>query len=126
MKIEKLSLEQGLRQGSLLSFVYIREISRVVIGKTPQEIRLPEVLEVRFFQPDTEIRIFPGESGLQAVKLSREEGDTFISKERMLANPQRFGKLIRFREYLTPDGDGQMCIDQVCLTEWEGGEANAQ
>lgn len=122
MKIEELSLEQGLQQGQQLSFAYIREISRVVIGKTPQELRLPEVLEVRFFQPDKEIRIFPGENGLCAVKLSREEGDTFISRERALANPQRFGKRLRFREYLTPDADGQMCISQVCLTEWEGGE----
>ena len=125
MRIEQLTLEQGLAQGQLLSYVYIREISRVVIGRTPQEIRLPEIMEVRFFQLDVEIRIFPGENGLSAVKLSAEEGDIYISKKRDIANPNRFGNKLHFREYLVPDEDGQMCIDQVCLTGWEGGTCDA-
>ena len=122
MKIEELSPEQGLIQGQLLDFVYIRELSRVEIGRTPREVSLQELLELRFFQEDTEIRIFPAEDGLRAVKLTCEEGDVFLSAERLLANPQKFGRKLHFRKYLTPDADGQMCIDQVCLTKWEGGE----
>ena len=122
MRIDELSLNQGLEQGQALPYVYIREMSRIVIGRNPQEICLPEVLEARFFRPGTEIRIFRGESGLNAVKISAEEGDTYIDSTRTLANPQRFGSRLRFREYLTPDEDGQMCIEEVCLTDWEGGE----
>ena len=122
MKIEELSPEQGLMQGQMLDYVYIRELSRVEIGRTPREVSLSEILELRFFREDTEIRIFPCEDGLRAVKLTCEEGDVFLSAERRIANPRQFGRKLRFRKYLMPDADGQMCIDQICLTKWEGEE----
>ena len=52
------SIEQALQQAEKLQFVMVTELSRVVIGKMPMDINWDELIEARFFDHDTEIRIF--------------------------------------------------------------------
>ena len=52
------SIEQALQQAEKLQFVMVTELSRVVIGKMPIDINWDELIEARFFDHDTEIRIF--------------------------------------------------------------------
>lgn len=66
------SIEQALQQAQKLQFVMVTELSRVVIGKMPMDINWDELLEARFFDHDTEIRIFREDGALKPARCRSE------------------------------------------------------
>ena len=72
MKKEVLPLPQAWEMGMQLPWVYLRSLSRVYLGKTPEGLTMDELLEARFFSNLEEIRIFLSEDGLKAVRLEEE------------------------------------------------------
>ena len=121
MRVEKLSsVYEAINQGKQLSFVYIREYSRVAVGLSSLKINEDDILEVRFFQDEIEIRIVQVDDGYHCVKLIAEENDAYIEHVREIINPTLFGKRIKIREYLSTDDDGQTYVAHTCLAGWEG------
>lgn len=115
--LEPISVEQALEQAQTLKFVMITELSRVVIGKTPMDINWDELIEARFFDHDTEIRIFRENSELRARSVILQDDMPYIEKQykKLQGN---LGSEISVREYLTFDEDGQAGVSAVCLYDW--------
>lgn len=111
------SIEQALKQAEKLQFVMVTELSRVVIGKTPIDINWDELIEARFFDHDTEIRIFRENSELRARSVILQDDMPYIEKQykKLQGN---LGSEISVREYLTFDEDGQAGVSAVCLYDW--------
>jgi len=115
-------IRPAIEQAGALPFAFIREYSRVVIGAMPQPFDEEQVIEARFFGEGQEIRLFRNDEGaLCAARLIAEETDVYIEHTHTLTNPKLFGEKLVTREYLTADEDGQMIVDQVCMTSWTGG-----
>ena len=111
------SIEQALKQAEKLQFVMVTELSRVVIGKTPMDINWDELIEARFFDHDTEIRIFREDGALKARKVSLR-ADTPYIKKHYTGLQGNLGSEVSVREYLTFDEDGQAGVSAVCLYDW--------
>jgi hypothetical protein len=111
------SIEQALQQAQKLQFVMVTELSRVVIGKMPMDINWDELLEARFFDHDTEIRIFREDGALKARKVSSER-TPHTSKKHYTGLQGNLGSEVSVREYLTFDEDGQAGVSAVCLYDW--------
>ena len=111
------SIEQALQQAEKLQFVMVTELSRVVIGKMPMDINWDELIEARFFDHDTEIRIFRENGELRARSVILEDDMPYIEKQykKLQGN---LGSEISVREYLTFDEDGQAGVSAVCLYDW--------
>ena len=120
MKIEPMEVNQALERGLTLSFAMVRALSRVTLGPAPETADLAELLEARFFGPEEEVRLFQGESGLQAARLTAEEGDVALENRRELSNPT-FGTAVTVCSTLDFDEDGQAYVASTRLTGWEGG-----
>lgn len=111
------SIEQALEQAEKLRFVMVTELSRVVIGKTPMHISWDELIEARFFDHDTEIRIFREDGELRARSVSLQDGTPYIEKQ-YKGLQGNLGSEISVREYLAFDEDGQAGVSAVCLYDW--------
>lgn len=121
MKTVRMERTEALELGHTFPFAYIRSLSQVTLGPTPAED--PEdLLEARFFSSTEEIRVFLGEDGLQAVRLT-EEGPRGVCLEetRKLMNPL-FGSEITICREIAFDEDGQAYISTVRLSGWKGGK----
>lgn len=115
------SIEQALQQAEKLQFVMVTELSRVVIGKMPMDINWDELIEARFFDHDTEIRIFRENGELRARSVILQDDMPYIEKQynKLQGN---LGSKISVREYLTFDEDGQAGVSAVCLYDWRNDE----
>ena len=111
------SIEQALQQAEKLQFVMVTELSRVVIGKMPMDINWDELIEARFFDHDTEIRIFRENGELRVRSVILQDDMPYIEKQynKLQGN---LGSKISVREYLTFDEDGQAGVSAVCLYDW--------
>ena len=111
------SIEQALQQAEKLQFVMVTELSRVVIGKMPMDINRDELIEARFFDHDTEIRIFRENGELRDRSVILQDDMPYIEKQykKLQGN---LGSEISVREYLTFDEDGQAGVSAVCLYDW--------
>ncbi len=121
MKIETLDVKAAMARGLSLPFALLRSLSQVTLGLTPETVSEAELLEARFFSADEEIRIFCGETGLQAVCLTPEDSDHVLVRKCGLSNP-RFGESITLCQHLAFDEDGQAYVSASRLVGWEGGE----
>ena len=119
---EVLEAGQALSRGRTLPYALIRSLSRVTLGPAPDEIDLDELIEARFFDSEQEVRIFHGESGLQAARLWEGTGDTVIERTGQLANAAVFGRSVTIRQLLRFDEDGQACVAHTRLAGWKGGD----
>lgn len=119
--VERLEVSQALDRGKALPYALIRSLSRVTLGPTPKDIDLPELIEARFFSSDEEVRIFQGETGLQAACVWEGSGDTVIEHTDKLANKALFGRSMTVRQHLSFDEDGQAYVALTRLAGWEGG-----
>lgn len=116
--VEVLEVRQALSRGRTLPYALIRSLSRVTLGPTPAEVDDSELIEARFFDSGEEIRIFQGETGLQAARVWEGAGDTVIERSYRLANTALFGQSITVRQLLSFDkNDGQA---QVSCTRLAG------
>ena len=119
--VEALEAGQALSRGRTSPYALIRSLSQVILGPVPAEIDLSELIEVRFFGPEEEIRIFQGESGLQAARLWESGEDTVIQRTYDLANTSLFGKSVMIHQFLSFDEDGQAYVSCTRLAGWKGG-----
>lgn len=118
MKRENLTAEQALEQGKKLPFAMVTELSRVVLGRMPIAFDRDELIEARFFDADTEIRVFAADGVCRACKVQREKDDKTIEKA-YKTQGENTGSKVDVREYLTFDEDGQAGVCAVCLCGWE-------
>lgn len=117
----ELTVQEALELGKTMPFAYIARLSEVWIGTTPESLSLEELTEARFFGPDGEIRIYYDGSGLSALELRDDDKDkeekNYIDKEsKPLPN---FGTLLKKRQYLAFDEDGQAYVAATRLLSWE-------
>lgn len=119
---EGLEAGQALSRGRTLPYALIRSLSRVTLGPTPDEIDLDELIEARFFDSEQEVRIFHGETGLQAARLWDGTEDTVIQRTYQLANEAVFGRFVTVHQLLRFDEDGQACVSCTRLAGWKGGD----
>ena len=118
MKIEEMTMPRALELAAEEPFAYITRLSQVEVGRNPKEFSLEELLEVRFFGPRREIRIFREDESFHAVMLEEEEGDVFLEKTALLRESQ-FGRALTLRQYIVYDADGQGSIQNIRLVNWE-------
>lgn len=121
MKIEPITVRDAAERGRSLPYALIRSLSRVTLGPTPDEIDFDELIEARFFDSEQEVRIFRGEMGFQAARLTAEDGDITIERAHDLANPI-FGETVTVCSVLDFDEDGQAHIAHTRLAGWKGGD----
>lgn len=122
MKKEVLPLPQAWGMGMRLPWVYLRSLSRVYLGKTPERLTMDELLEARFFSEQQEIRIFLSEDGLKAVRLEEETADRFLEEE--IAVNSGFGSSYTVHYLLQADEDGQTNRTVARLAGWKGENEN--
>ena len=122
MKKEVLPLPQAWGMGMRLPWVYLRSLSRVYLGNTPERLTMDELLEARFFSEQQEIRIFLSEDGLKAVRLEEETADRFLEEE--IAVNSEFGSSYMVHYLLEADEDGQTNRTVVRLAGWKGENEN--
>lgn len=123
MKYEPMSVRDAMAAGLQLPFALIRSLSRVTLGHTPPQIEEAELLEARFFNGAQEIRVFPGEDGLRAVRLCPEAADHAVKETCRLENRQ-FGSTLTITRILDWDEDGQTYVNATCLTDWKEAEGH--
>lgn len=117
MSMRKLTLSDAYDMGRNLPWVYVRSWSTVVLGSTSPQINSEEILEVRFFSSNMEIRIFRREKELEAVMLD-DRDEIYVDRVFLLANPA-FGKEIVVRQYMDFDDDGQAYWKDCRLSGWK-------
>lgn len=118
--VEALEVGQALSRGKTLPYALIRSLSWVTLGPTPDEIDLDELIVARFFDSEQEVRIFRGETSLQATRLWEGTEDTVIERTYELANKPLFGQSITVHQLLDFDEDGQACVRCTRLADWKG------
>ena len=66
MKLERLSVEEALRRGQALPWALVRSLGGMSLGAVPETIETEELVEARFFDAHTEVRLFRRDGALQA------------------------------------------------------------
>lgn len=118
MKYEQIQVHEALTAGCALPYALLRFLSRVTLGCTPPQVPEDELLEARFFSSEQEIRVFPGEDGMQAVRLSAEPTDRVLEETYQIENRQ-FGGSLTVARVLDWDEDGQAYVAATRLTGWK-------
>lgn len=121
MVIEAMEVHSALERGLTLPFALVRSLSEVTLGPAPKTVDLEELIEARFFDRQIEIRIFQGEEGLQAARLTTEAEGDGLTDTVPLMNPM-FGCEMTLCRELEFDEDGQARVLATRLTGWKGGE----
>lgn len=120
MKKYTLDIEQAVALGLAQPYAYITRLSEVTVGPTPPDFSPAELLEARFFGPDREVRIWAGDTGLEAICLEDDGQDDFLDLPNREIRAARFGKELTLRRYLDYDKDGQAYICATRLVDWKG------
>lgn len=113
---------QALAEAKALTWAFIKTNDKVTLGPVPAEVSnidLSTLLEARFFDESTEIRLFLGSDGLRAVRLTGEMDDDLLVESYPLAAPE-FGKSLKVAKLLQADEDGQINITAQRLCGWKG------
>ena len=88
MRQIELQADQALAQGLQLPYAMIRSYSQVTMGNTPTAVDLTEVIEARFFNAETEVRLFRKDGKLCGAKLCGECGDIGTEESFRIENPE--------------------------------------
>ena len=94
MRQIELQADQALAQGLQLPYAMIRSYSQVTMGNTPTAVDLTEVIEARFFNAETEVRLFRKDGKLCGAKLCGECGDIGTEESFRIENPE-FGSELK-------------------------------
>ena len=124
MKRDILEPNEAVKLGKALPWAFVREYSRVTLGKTPDDTDPEEMLEAFFFSPEAEVRLWRQNGSLHAAMLTEEAGDNYLEESYAVDDP-RLGREITVRKYISFDEDGQAFITASRLSGWKGGEENA-
>ncbi len=123
MKREILEPQEALQQGTKMPWAFVRSLSRVSLGQTPENVDAAELLEASFFSPQAEIRLWRENGRLQAAILTEE--DDHGLEEWFDVENRAMGKEIAVRKYIDFDEDGQACVTASRLCGWKGGGGDA-
>lgn len=123
MRTEELTIAEALTRGRTLPYALLRCCGSFTLGPTPEELSTEELIEARFFDDTTEVRLLRRNGALTGVLLQRTPEDVVIEETRRIQN-QRLGRKILLRRFLDWDEDGQTYVRAVCLAGWEGGKAD--
>lgn len=113
---QRVALEQAKKAAMEYPYALIYSLSRVYLGRTPQEMDWDEVTEAHFFDESSELFFLEAEDALCAVKLT--DSDTAL--EETYALLPGMGKELRVRKSIAFDEDGQAYFAQNRLCGWEG------
>ena len=119
MRLERMSIADGLRLAGEQPCAHIIALSGVYYGPTPAELDPAEWIEARFFGPAREVRFLPGNDGLQATCLTEEPDDRTVDYRAKVVLPGHAGERLLARKYLETDEDGQSYIAAVRLVAEE-------
>lgn len=119
MRQIELQADQALAQGLQLPYAMIRSYSQVTMGNTPPSVDLTEVIEARFFNAETEVRLFRKDGKLCGAKLCGECGDIGTEESFRIENPE-FGSELKVYRHLASDEDGQTYVMTTRLCGWTG------
>ena len=119
MRTEKMEPRAGLELGEQLPFAYIRTLSAVSLGETPELPDLDELIEARFFDREQEIRIFRKNGSWTCCRIAGEPGDELLEKKFRLENREKFGEKLTMLYQLEHDEDGQTLISVGRLADWQ-------
>ncbi len=124
MKRDILEPGEAVELGKALPWAFVREYSRVTLGRTADGADPEEMLEAFFFSPEKEVRLWRQGGSLHAAVLTEEAGDVYLEERYALDDP-RLGREITVRKYVSFDEDGQAFIAASRLSGWKGDEENA-
>ena len=85
----------------------------------PATVDLTEVIEARFFNAETEVRLFRKDGKLCGAKLCGECGDIGTEESFRIENPE-FGSELKVYRHLASDEDGQTYVMTTRLCGWTG------
>jgi hypothetical protein len=106
MDITKITYKEAQQHISEYSYAIVHMISQLQYGKIEDiNINWNELIELRAFSDKEELRIYQGNDGIVAQRITEADDDTdniIILKYKMKNN-----KTLMVKEYLKPDEDGQ-------------------
>jgi len=117
-----ITLQEAMEKGRQMPFAAINTYSGYTVGKTA-DTELPEteeIIEARFFDADSEIRIFTSDSGLQAVEVTDSPDDRTIEAVYSLRDSAK----VAVRRYIGFDDDGQAYISYSRMFDYMAGGAD--
>ncbi len=124
MRNETMEIGQAMSFAADFPFAWVHSVSQVTLGKNPGAPDLDELVEARYFDGNRELRIFPGETGFQALLLTGEQTDHTLTEIHAIQNTDRFGQSLTLCRVLDFDEDGQAFVKAVRLTDWKGESEN--
>ncbi len=121
---EKLLPEQAKAMTGDYPYVLAHMMSEVVFGHTDEVmINEKELLEARFFSPESELHIFRRDKEWMAVRITDGDDGDWMTRgyllEKRYAN---LGNTLVIKDYLAADEDGQIYVtlSRLCDIVWEG------
>lgn len=118
-EIKRMSTEEARPHIPDYEYALIYLISEIILTKTDciSEINWEECTEARFFSEEKELHFFRRDGQMQAVEVRDKDGKDEIVKTYDLANKfQAAGKIIKVKQYIDYDKDGQANIVLTRLT----------
>ena len=113
-------VEAAKTDAEKFEFVYIRELSRLELGRRAdlKPVNWNEVIEVRFFDDKGELRFFDNGDGLKAAEIIIDPDDDCKDTDYELEHDGEFGGGITVRECFDYDDDGQLYVAASRLVDW--------
>lgn len=118
MKLECLTAEEALRRGRALPWALVRSLGGMSLGAVPETIETEELVEARFFDAHTEVRLFRRDGALQGAALTEEDGDNMLERVYRIEN-SAYGARLKLASTLEADEDGQTYIAATRICGWE-------
>lgn len=118
---KELSFEDGMLEASACDYGLVHSLSTFDFGDAKELFPFDpeELVEARFFTPETEIHFFKKNGEIRCLKVTDGEA-VFIDEKRSLVSKFKgLGKKVVIRKYLEPDEDGQMIITGTRLVDVE-------
>lgn len=117
MNAEPLTLAQAQERWQSLPYAWMMEESRVFVGKRPETLDISTLIEGRFFDETTEIRIFYQDGVQKASCITQEEGDVVRLETCPVVNRDH-GQQLGICRHMAFDDDGQAYVQAVRLYDW--------
>lgn len=115
-----MELKTAFALGKQKPWAMIRSLSTVTLGVTPTNLPPEaELLEARFFDESSEIRIFRQNELLQACEITKNSCQERFFKERYSLIGTQFGREITVCYELDIDEDGQAYVATTRLCGWK-------
>ncbi len=122
-KKRNLSVKEAMQEGFKKKFALVHMISEVFLGscKNLKILNEEEILEARYFDESSEIRIFRDDNQLRALEIyDTTDEDTEIFRYEIDSNFKSAGKILLVKEYYAEDEDGQSFVKLKRLYGIEG------